>query len=138
MAKLKTRPGKVSVTGFIDSLEDPQRRKDCRTLVKLMRRATAAAPRIWGSGMVGFGSYHYRYASGREGDWFLAGFSPRKEALSLHVNPCGKGHDALLRKLGKVKTGKGCIYVKKLEDIHLGVLEKMVTESARHLKMTYS
>lgn len=133
MAELKTRPTGTSVTAFIDSLDDPQARKDCKALVKVMRRATGAGPRMWGSGMIGFGEYHYKYASGREGDWFLAGFSPRKGKLSLYVNPCGDRHAALLKKLGRIKTGKGCIYIKKVEDIDLAVLEKLVVESVRHL-----
>ena len=112
----KTKPTTKSVTAFIDGIEDEQRRKDCRAVSTLMRRVTGARPKMWGDSIVGFGEHHYKYESGREGDFFVAGFSPRKQALSLYITAGFKGREALLKKIGKYKTGKSCLYLKRLAE----------------------
>src|SRR4030042_7060458 len=126
MAELKTRPGDGSVRDFLAAITDPQRRHDCQTVLKIMQKATGARPRLWGDSIVGFGDYHYKYASGREGDWFLTGFSPRKRELTLYLMSSFERFARLLARLGKHRTGKGCLYLKSLEDIQLTVLEELI------------
>jgi hypothetical protein len=134
MAENKTKPTKVSVTEFVDGVEDPVRRADAKALVKLMKDVTGEKPAMWGPSIVGFGSYHYKYESGREGDFLIVGFSPRKPATVLY----GLRHaEALLSKLGKHTTGKGCIYVRKLADVDRGVLEQMIRESVAATKAAH-
>src|SRR5687768_10073419 len=125
MAELKTKQTDQSVKAFIEA-QDESRREDCNTLQALMQKATGAAPKMWGSSLVGFGNQRYKYASGREGDWFLTGFSPRKANLTLYVLNGFPGQTELLEKLGKHKVGKGCLYVNKLDDIHLPTLKKLI------------
>ena len=137
MAELKTRPGDRSVREFLDSITDEARRRDCRTVLRIMQKVTGSKPRIWGTNIVGFGSYHYKYASGREGDWFLTGFSPRRRDLTLYLMPGLVGFEALLGRLGKHKTGVACLYVKSLDDIRLPVLEELVRRSVRRLRAMY-
>jgi hypothetical protein len=137
MAELKTRPSEESVDAFLDRIEDAQRREDCRTLVRLMRRVSRVDPKMWGSSMVGFGEYHYKYASGHEGDAFLTGFAPRKSDLTLYLMPGFEGKEALLAKLGKHKTGKACLYLKRLADVDMGVLEQLVSTSVEELRRRY-
>ncbi|MGE5836630.1 MAG: DUF1801 domain-containing protein [Acidobacteriota bacterium] len=130
MAELKTKATKANVGAFIDAIADENARRDCRTLVRMMQKATKAEPKMWGSSIVGFGDHHYKYDSGREGDWFKTGFSPRKNALTLY----GLGiqsQPALMSKLGKFKTGRGCLYIKQLSDVDLGVLGKLIEKSAK-------
>ena len=134
MAELKTRVNQTSVTKFLKSIKDPDRRRDCLTVVDLMRKATGAEPRMWGSSIVGFGSYHYVYDSGREGDWFLTGFSPRKQNLTLYIMSGFRKHDSLLKKLGKHKTGKSCLYINRLEDIDVSILRTLVRESVEEIR----
>lgn len=134
MAELKTRVNQTSVTKFLKSIKDPDRRRDCLTVVDLMRKATGAEPRMWGSSIVGFGSYHYVYDSGREGDWFLTGFSPRKQNLTLYIMSGFRKHDSLLKKLGKHKTGKSCLYINRLEDIDVSILRTLVRESVKETR----
>ncbi len=136
MAENKTRPTEQSVQIFIDSVEDERKREDCLTLVRLMQEVTGEEPRMWGETMVGFGSYHYRYASGREGDMFLAGFSPRKQNLTLYIMAGFEEYNALLSRLGKHKTGKACLYVKSLRNVDMDVLKEMVERSVRHMRAT--
>lgn len=133
----KTRVTRASVAGFIGKQRDPATRADCRTLVRLLRKATGKPARMWGPAIVGFGKYHYRYASGHEGDSCLAGFSPRKGQLSIYVLAGYAGEAALLRKLGKHKRSVACLYVKRLADIDLKVLEQMVRRSVRATKKRY-
>jgi len=129
MAQLKTKKTKASVPAFLAGL-DPEVRKDCKTLVGLMEGATGAKAKMWGPAIVGFGDYHYRYESGREADWFVMGFSPRKAALTLYLM-CGLRRIAGdLAVLGKHKTGKGCLYVKRLDDVDAGVLRRIVKTAA--------
>jgi len=136
MAELKTKPNDRNVERFLNGITDDQKRQDCFTLLELMKQITRAEPRMWGGSIVGFGSYHYRYASGREGDWFLAGFSPRKQNLTLYIMAGFEQYDELLKTLGKYKTGKACLYVKRLEDIDLSTLRKLVRQSVRHMTRT--
>lgn len=133
MAELKTKPTKIGVDAFIKKLPEG-RRQDCRTLLGIMKSATRAEPVMWGSSIVGFGKYHYKYASGHEGEMCLTGFSPRAQALTLYVMPGFDRYEALLEKLGKHKTGKACLYIKRLADVDLAVLKEIVTQSVRHMK----
>jgi hypothetical protein len=137
MAENKTKPTKVSVTAFIDALTDQTRRADAKALVKLMRSASRQKPKMWGPSIIGFGSYHYRYASGREGDMPVVAFSPRKAATVLYNLTGSSDSKALLPKLGKHVTGKGCLYVKKLADVDRQVLEAMVLKSVAALRTQF-
>lgn len=137
MADLKTKKNQASVQQFLASVENEKRRKDAQVVLKLMREITGEKPAMWGPSIVGFGSYHYRYESGREGDWMLTGFSPRKQALTLYIMDGFDGHDHLMSKLGKYKTGKSCLYVKSLEDVDMDVLRELVTESVAYMRRTY-
>ena len=137
VAELKTKPSGASVEAFLEGVGDEARREDCRTLLALMRRVTGAEPEMWGPSIVGFGSYHYRYASGREGDWFLTGFSPRKRDLTLYVMAGFEGYEDLLARLGPHKTGKSCLYVKRLADLDLEVLEALIAASVEHMREAY-
>jgi len=134
MAELKTKPTKISVSAFVKAIPDPERRKDCTTLLRIMKAATRAEPVMWGPSIVGFGKYHYKYASGHEGDMCLTGFSPRVQALTLYVMPGFPRYKALMAKLGKHKTGKACLYIKRLSDVDLAVLKDLVTASVKHMK----
>jgi len=131
MAELKTKLTKASVQEFLRGIDDEEKRRDSQTLARLMREATGSAPRMWGPGIIGFGSATSRYPSGREIDWFPVGFSPRKNALTLYLMGGLEPHAALLRKLGTHKTGKGCLYIKRLADVDVAVLEKLIRESVR-------
>lgn len=136
MAELKTKATDQSVAKFIASAGE-SRQADCATLLALMQKATGANPKLWGSSLVGFGDYHYVYASGREGDWFLTGFSPRKANLSLYVLNGFPGQAELLEKLGKHKVGKGCLYLNQLADVHLPTLKKLIAGSVKQAKKTH-
>jgi hypothetical protein len=129
MAVQKTKPTAVGIDSFLDGIADETRRADCNALVKIMKRVTGAKPVMWGPSIVGFGSYHYKYASGHEGDACLVGFAPRKTEISIYIMSGFAARDALLKKLGKHKTAKACLYVKKLADIDLAVLEELVRRS---------
>jgi len=137
MAEQKTKPTEQSVDSFLDSLADEKVRDDCYALTKIMKKVTGSAPKMWGGSIIGFGKYHYKYDSGHEGDSCLTGFSPRKQNISLYVMPGASEHTDLLKKLGKHKAGKGCLYVKKIEDIDLGVLEKLISASVKSLQKKY-
>jgi hypothetical protein len=137
MADVKTKRTGASVTAFINGIEDRQRRADARKVAAMMRAATGEKPKLWGPSMVGYGSYHYRYASGREGEWFLTGFSPRKQNISVYIMPGFDDFDALLKKLGKCKTGKSCLYIRRLADIDENVLDTLIIESVRRMRDKY-
>lgn len=137
MPELKTRPTTDSVAAFLGSITDPARRADCESIADMMRAVTQAEPRMWGPGMVGFGSYHYRYDSGREGDWFLTGFAPRKNELVLYIMAGFADHEELLAHLGRHRKGKSCLYIKRLADVDKKVLRRLVTASVRHIQTTY-
>jgi hypothetical protein len=134
MADNKTKPTKLSVAAFIDALTDRTRRADAQALVKLMQSAAGEKPKMWGPSIIGFGSYHYKYESGREGDMPLIGFSPRKAATVLYNITGFSDSKALLAKLGKYTTGKGCLYIKKLADVDQIVLETLVVKSVAALR----
>jgi len=136
LAEQQLNPGTESVTTFIDKIPEP-RRADAATLVELMKRVSKTEPRIWAGSIVGFGNYHYKYASGHEGDCFVAGFAPRKTALTLYITAGVERFPKLLGKLGKHKAGKGCLYIKKLDDVDLSVLEEILAQSVEWTKNTY-
>ena len=133
MAELKTKPTKQSVNEFISNIVDEKRRKDCRVVLKLMAEATGAKPEMWGPSIVGFGRYRYKYESGREGDWMVTGFSPRKSDLTLYIMPGFDRYADLMKRLGKHKTGKSCLYLKSLDGIDLAVLRKLVEHSVKRM-----
>ncbi len=133
MAELKTKPNEQSVEAFLNSVENEKKRQDCLTILEIMKQITKAKPKMWGTSMVGFGTYHYKYESGREGDWFVAGFSPRKQNLTLYIMAGFSQYDELLSKLGKFKTGKSCLYIKKLEDVDLPTLKELIKQSVAHV-----
>ncbi len=133
MAELKTKRTQASVATFLNSVANETRRKDAKTVNKLMKDITGARPKMWGPSMVGSGDYHYKYASGREGDWFVTGFSPRSQALTLYIMAGFTKYDSLMKKLGKYKTGRSCLYVKNLEDIDMKVLQQLIRASAKHV-----
>jgi len=137
MADNKTKPTNLSVAVFIDALTDRARCVDAKALVKLMQSAVGEKPKMWGPSIIGFGSYHYRYDSGREGDMPLIGFSPRKAATVLYNMTGFSGSEALLAKLGKYTTGKGCLYIKKLADVDQKVLEALVLKSVAAMRARY-
>jgi len=133
MAELKTRKSAARVDNFLQQVRDPKQREDCYALVGVMRKITGAEPAMWGPSIVGFGSYHYKYNSGREGDWFLTGFSPRKQSLSVYIMSGFGEFESLMKSLGKHKTGKSCLYIKRLEDVDLFVLTKLIQKSVARL-----
>ena len=137
MAENKTQPTKASVTEFVNSIEDPQQRADARKVAAMMRRATGKRARMWGSSMVGYGTYHYRYESGREGDFMVTGYAPRKQALTVYIMAGFERFAPLLKKLGKYKTGKSCLYIKRLSDVDEEVLERLINESVAYMRDTY-
>ena len=138
MAKteLKTKVNDASVTKFIEGVADEQKRNESFEILKLMKQVTKEEPKMWGASIIGFGSYHYKGASGREGDWMLTGFSPRKQALTVYLNHGFDAHKDLLKKLGKYKTGMGCLYINKLDDVDRKVLKELVTASVKRMKQS--
>jgi hypothetical protein len=136
MAENKTIENDLSVTAFLNRIEDEKRRQDCFTLLELFQEAVQEPPKMWGEAIVGYGSYHYIYESGRQGDSPLAGFSPRKQNLTLYIEFGFEQFDGLLARLGKYKTSKYCLYINKVEDIDLQVLKEMVRLSADHVRKT--
>lgn len=130
----KTQPTEVSVSDFLASIDDEQKRADSQVVAQLMEAATGEPPKMWGPSIVGYGTYHYVYASGREGDWMLTGFSPRKTALTVYLMAGVERQTELLAKLGKYKTGKSCLYIKRLSDINLDVLREMIGVSVEQMR----
>lgn len=137
MAENKTKPTKKSVTAFIKDIQDEQMRRDARKVAAMMREATGARAKMWGASIVGFGEYHYKYDSGREGDFMITGFSPRKQALTLYVIPGFRHFEALMGKLGKYKTGKSCLYIRRLSDVDEQVLKRLITASVKYMREHY-
>jgi hypothetical protein len=138
MAKaLKTKPTALSVDAYIEAIPDEARRRDCRTLLALMKKVTGMKPRMWGSSIVGFGSYHYKYASGHEGDAALTGFSSRKQDLTIYIPAGFDKHAALLARLGKHKHSLSCLYVKRLSDIDHALLGKLIVSSIEEMRRRY-
>ena len=134
MAELKTRQNDQDVHEFLEGVSNATRKKDCYEVLELMRAATGMEAKMWGDSIIGFGSYHYKYASGREGDWFLTGFSPRKQNLTLYIMPGFDEYEGLMKKLGKYKTGKSCLYLNKLEDVDLAVLKTLIEKSVKKMQ----
>jgi hypothetical protein len=133
-AELKTKVNDASVTEFLNSVADEQKRDDCFEILKMMKQVTKEEPKMWGDSIVGFGSYHYKGKSGREGDWMLTGFSPRKQNLTLYLMGGFDTHADLLNNLGKFSTGAGCLYIKTLNDVDRKVLKDLVQASVRRMK----
>lgn len=136
MAKNKTQATDESVKNFLDQVEDEQKRADAYALLDLMREVTGEEAKMWGTSIVGFGSYHYKYESGREGDSMLAGFSPRKQNLTLYIMAGFDEYESLLDSLGKYKTGKACLYIKRLSDVDEDALRTLVERSVAHMRAT--
>jgi hypothetical protein len=132
MAELKTRKNEGDVEAFLNGVEHDKRREDSFKVLQMMKDVTGMEPLMWGSSIVGFGSYHYKYASGREGDWFRVGFSPRKQALTLYLMTGFSASEDLMKRLGKYKTGKACLYIRKLEDVDMNVLRELVAQSFKY------
>ena len=138
MKQNKTQKTNESISLFLTSVTEEQKREDSYTLLNLMREITQAEPHLWGTSIIGFGEYHYKYKTGREGDWFLTGFAPRKQALTLYLM-CDLSHDGLdFTGLGKYKLGKGCLYIKRLNDINMAILKSIIKDSIRIIKEKYS
>ena len=136
MAELKTTQNDKSVTAFLNGIADEKKRQDSFTILELMQQVTGLEPKMWGDSIVGFGAYHYKYASGRQGDSPLTGFSPRKQNLTLYIMSGFDQYEALLQDLGKYKTGKACLYINKITDIDLQVLKELVEQSVEHMRKT--
>ncbi len=137
MAENKTKPTNASVAAFINSIEDRQTRADLKRVSTMMRNATGAKAKMWGARMVGFGQYHYKYDSGREGDFLLTGFAPRKKGLTLYIMVGFSQFDSLMKKLGKYKTGRSCLYINRLSDIDEKVLEQLINRSVKNMRKNY-
>ena len=137
MAENKTKKTGASVTEFLNSIDNPQMRADARKVASMMRRATGKRAKMWGSSIVGYGTYHYKYDSGREGDFMVTGYSPRKQALTVYIMPGFSKFAPLMKKLGKYKTGKSCLYIKRLSDVDEAVLEKLIDGSVRQMRKKY-
>ena len=134
MAEQKTKPTKASVKDFLNQIPDKERRKDCFAVAKMMEEITGSKPTMWGPAIVGFGTYHYKYASGREGDWPIAAFSPRKKDLTLYMMIGFEKNAELMEKLGKHSKSKSCLYIKRLSDVHVPTLKKLIRQSIKQLQ----
>ena len=137
MSDLKTQPNDINVEQFIQAVDDEQRRNDCLTLLPIVQRITQEEPTMWGDSIIGFGSYHYKYKSGRGGDWFITGFSPRKREMTVYIMPGFENYSALLEQLGKYRLGKSCFYIKKLSDVDITILEALITQSIADMESMY-
>ena len=137
MAAPKTQANDASVEGFLAGVDNERRREETRVIIKLMERVTGHPAKMWGTSIIGFDTYHYKYASGREGDWMISGVSPRKAALTIYVMAGFSRYPDLMEKLGKYKTGSSCLYVNKLDDVNMGVLEALITRSVTDMREMY-
>lgn len=137
MSENKTKPTGRSVEKFINGIGDSKKRQDARVILELMKQVTKLEPRMWGDSLIGFGSYHYKYASGREGDFFMTGFSPRKQNLAIYIMQGFESFEDIMEKLGRYTTGKSCLYIKKLEDVDLAALKKLIRQSFAGMKKAY-
>jgi len=133
----KTQVTEASVTDFLESVADEKKKADSYKVLEMMKRLSGEEPKMWGPSLIGFGTYHYKYESGREGDFFRVGFSPRKQALTVYVMPGFERFPQLMDQLGKYKTGKSCLYIKKLEDVEAPILEKLLVKSLEYMKEKY-
>jgi uncharacterized protein DUF1801 len=137
MATLKTQLTTASVDAFLERIADDDRRKDCQSVVRIMKKAAKAEPRMWGPSIVGFGSYHYKYDSGRQADWFVVGFAPRKQDLTLYIMAGFNRFPKILARLGKYKAGKSCLYIKRLADVDQAALAELVSASVKYMKQAH-
>lgn len=137
MAELKTKPTNLKVSDFLAGVADPQKRRDCKKIGQLMRVATGKRAKMWGTSIVGYGSYDYRYASGREGTFMETGYSPRAQNITIYIMPGFDPFRALLKRLGKYKTGKSCLYIKRLSDIDEAVLTDLIDRSVKEMRRRY-
>ena len=137
MAENKTKPNDASVEDFLNRIDDDRRRQDCFAILKLMKQVTRQEPKMWGDSIVGFGTYHYKYESGREGDFFLTGFSPRKQNLTIYIMGGFDSYPQLTSKLGKYKNSKSCLYVNRLADIDLPTLKELIKQSVALVSKTW-
>ena len=137
MSDLKTQKNDADVVEFLNRVENDKRREDSFVVLDLMKDVTGEEPTMWGTSIVGFGTYHYKYASGREGDWMQVGFSPRKQNMTLYIMDGFAKYEELLGKLGKHKTGKSCLYINKIEDVDQEVLKELVKESVEYVSRNY-
>jgi hypothetical protein len=137
MAELKTKRTDASVTAYLNAIADKQKRADCKAVANMMRDATGSRARMWGGSIVGYGSYDYKYASGRKGNWPICGFSPRAQNISIYIMPGFSKFEKLMKKLGKYKTGKSCLYIKKLDDVDRQVLRDLITGSVKEMRRMY-
>ncbi len=138
MSEQKTKPTGASVKKFLDGVDHEKREADAAVVNEMMERVTGLKGKMWGPTIVGFGNYHYKYASGHEGDWFLTGFSPRKASLVLYIMPGYGEFDDIMARLGKHKTGRSCLYINKLEDVDLDVLEELIAKSVTWMREKYA
>jgi len=138
MSENKTIPTSLSVEAFLETVTDAQKREDSFTLLHLMQKITGEPPVMWGTSLIGFGKVHYKYKTGREGDIFHTGFSPRAQNLTVYIMPGFDRYEELMQRLGKFKTGKSCLYFKKLSDIDLEVLTTLISLSSEHTKTYYN
>lgn len=136
-AKLKTTVNDGDVIQFLESVDHEKRQADSLVVLELMKDITGQEPKMWGSSIVGFGQYHYKYESGREGDFLKIGFSPRKQSLTIYIMPGFERYDQLMEQLGKYKTGKSCLYINKLEDVDLNILQELIRESYQYMTKKY-
>ncbi len=136
MTELKTKVNDADVVAFLNGVADERKRQDCFAVLELMRRVTGEEPKMWGASIVGFGAYHYVYATGNSGDWLLTGFAPRAQNITLYIIAGFDQYPDLMARLGKYKTGKSCLYVKRLADVDLTVLEELVAMSVEHMRQT--
>ena len=137
MATLKTKPTNRSVHGFLEAIQDPQKKQDSLDILGILTEKSGVNPKMWGNSIIGFGEYHYKYKSGREGDWMRIAFSPRKQNLTVYIMDGFEHHKALLNRLGKFKMGKSCLYIKKLTDVNKNVLCQLVEESLQNMNSRY-
>jgi Domain of unknown function (DU1801) len=138
MAELKTKQTKASVEKFLNQIPDETKREDCFQIARMMQEITGEEPKMWGPSIVGFDSYYYKYASGHEGEWPITAFSPRKQDLTLYLMPGFEEHGDLMKQLGKHRTGKSCLYIKRLSDIHVPTLKKLIRLSVKTMRKTTS
>lgn len=137
MAELKTKMNDNDIVEFLNGIDNEDRKNDCFKLLKLIGQWTNEPPKMWGQSIVGFGSYHYKYDSGREGDWFLTGFSPRKHNLTIYITAGFKAYDEIMKELGKYKIGSSCLYMKRLSDIDTDKLKILIEKSVAYMKERY-
>lgn len=137
MAELKTKPNDASVVEFLDTIGNETKRDDCFEIMNMMQEVTGDEPKMWGTSIIGYGTYHYKYASGREGDWMRIGFSPRKQNITLYLMAGVERNDEILSRIGKYKNGKSCFYINKLSDIDMEVLRELMVASLEHVERIY-